>query len=391
MRISGIVVTTEPVKRGDVYSRFSVEALENMQAMGGVPVIHGHNPLLLPLGKTERTWVEKSSASEASLHQDIYIVTDEPDTFIHEVSETPCVHIPFTDSPGEFAVESSGLGHSVTVDMSAVSEGSLEHLTQEVRDYDQQITIGFHDRQEEIPIPLIRFVSDMSLAETLATGLKIAILGAAVTGRLSKWAEETVKWIKNECISVLKTYRRHKTKASISKVNEWIILSFDARNAVGPLIELVIPSKHDSEIPEGAVEKFAEQIELFRDLLPDCDKVVFVFHPGEEECEFRYALTKKGGVIGTEACYEESIRPHKQWLATKEEGTAVWWTLVTKDDGELAMQLYLLGGDHPKSLGYLSMDSSVASTFLEAANADDGILRPLRTRVVEQEDSRRTE
>ena len=386
MRRSTIVATTEPVKRGDIYSRFSVEALETMKATGGLPVIHGHNPLLLPLGKTERTWVEKSSATEASLHQDIYIVTDEPETFIHEVSKTPCVHIPFTDSPGRFAVESSDVGHSATVDMSAVSEGSHEHLTQEIRDYDEQVTLGFHDRREEIPIPLIRFVSDMSLAETLVTAVKIAVLGAAVTGRLSKWAEEGVKWIKNECIPVLKTYRRHKTNAAKSKIGEWIILVFDAHNAGGPLIELVIPSQHDSEIPENSVEKFAEQIELFGDLLPDCDKIVFVYRPDKEKCEFRFALTKKGGVIGTEACYEESIGPHKQWLATEEEGTAVWWTLVTKGDSELAMQLYLLGGDHPKSLGYLSIDSSVASTLLEVVKADDGVLRPLRSRDAEQED-----
>ena len=204
MRISGIVATTALVKRGEVYSRLSVEALENIESMRGVPVIHGHNPLLLPLGKTERTWVEKSSATEASLHQDIHIVTDEPDTFIHEVSRTACVHIPFTESPGKFAVESSDMGNSVTVDMSAVSKESHDHLTQEIRAHDEQITLGFHDRQEEIPIPLIRFVSDMSLAETLVTAVKIAILGAAVTGRLSKWAEEAVKWLKNECIPVLK-------------------------------------------------------------------------------------------------------------------------------------------------------------------------------------------
>ena len=231
MRISAIVATTEPVKRGDIYSRFSVEALENMKATGGLPVIHGHNPLLLPLGKTERTWVEKSSATEASLHQDIYIVTDEPETFIHEVSKTPCVHIPFIDSPGRFAAESSDVGHSATVDMSAVSEGSHEHLTQEIRDYDEQITLGFHDRQEEIPIPLIRFVSDMSLAETLVTAVKVAVLGAAVTGRLSKWAEETVKWIKNECIPVLRTYRRHKTKPAISKVDSLVTRAFRVGSA----------------------------------------------------------------------------------------------------------------------------------------------------------------
>ena len=90
MRISGIVATTKPVKRGDVYVRLSVESLEHsIVAMEGVPVIHGHNPLLLPLGKTERTWVEKSSETEASLHQDMYIVTDEPDRFIHELSREP--------------------------------------------------------------------------------------------------------------------------------------------------------------------------------------------------------------------------------------------------------------------------------------------------------------
>ena len=173
MRISGIVATTEPVKRGDVYVRLSVETLElSFAAMEGVPVIHGHNPLLLPLGKTERTWVEKSSETEASLHQDMYIVTDEPDRFIHEVSRTPCVHIPFTDSPGKFAFGSQRVGNSVTVDMSAVSKGSHENLIQEVRDYDEHVTLGFHDRQQEIPIRLIQFVSDMSLAETLFIAVK---------------------------------------------------------------------------------------------------------------------------------------------------------------------------------------------------------------------------
>ncbi len=387
MRISGIVATTALVKRGEVYSRLSVEALEHIESMRGVPVIHGHNPLLLPLGKTERTWVEKSSATEASLHQDIYIVTDEPDTFIHEASRTACVHIPFTESPGKFAVESSDMDNSVTVDMSAVSKESHDHLSEAIRAHDDLITLGFHDRQEEIPIPLIRFVSDMSLAEALINAVKIAILGAAVTGRLSKWAEEGVKWLKNDCIPVLRTYRRHKSQEAISKVNEWIVLAFDARNSGGPLVELVIPSKHDSEIPESSVEKFAEQIELFGDLLTDCDKAVFIYRPDEEKCEFRFALTKKGGVIGTEECYEESVEPHKRWLATKREGTDVWWTLVTKDDGELAMQLYLLSGDHPRSLGYLSVDSSVASTFLEVVDADDGVLRPLRAHRAEQGDS----
>ena len=55
------------------------------------------------------------------------------------------------------------------------------------------------------------------------------------------------------------------------------------------------------------------------------------------------------------------------------------------------MQLYLLGGDQPKSLGYLSIDPSDDSKFLETFDADDGKLWPLRIEDVEQEDSMTTE
>jgi len=136
MRISEIVATTERIKRGDVYVSFSAESLErDFTAMEGVPVIHGHNPLLLALGKTERAWVEKSSETEMSLHQDIYLVTDGPDRFIHELSTTLCVHISFAESPGRFALGSPDVGNSVTVDISAISKGSHENLVQEVHDY----------------------------------------------------------------------------------------------------------------------------------------------------------------------------------------------------------------------------------------------------------------
>ena len=133
MRISAVVATTEPIKRGDAYTRLSVEALESMVGTGGIPVNLEHNPLLLPIGKTESNWVEKTSANEASLHQDIYIATEDPDTFIHEFSKTPCVHIPFADSPGKFVIQASDVGRSVSVDTSALTDGSIELLEQAVR------------------------------------------------------------------------------------------------------------------------------------------------------------------------------------------------------------------------------------------------------------------
>ena len=375
MRIQGIAATTTRIKRGDDYVQLSVEALESVSA-SGVPMSYGHNPLLLPLGKVERTWIEKHSATEASLHYSMYLETDAPELFTHKTSGTQCVHISFADSPEKFAVNASNCGPSVVVDMSAISLRNHKQLAQEIRQYNKRITLRSHDRREEIPIPLLTFVLDKSLVEILIVALKVAILRQAVTGGLSKWVEAMAKWIRDECIPVVKTYRQHKTKESTSKVKEWIVWEIDTSDADGPLIELVIASSHNSEVPESSAEKFAEQIGLFCDLLPDCDKIVFGFYPDEDKCEFRYALTKNGGVIGSEACYEESVRPHIQWMAMQKEGTAVWWTLVTMDDGALAMQLFQLGGDRPKSLGYVTMDSNAASTFLENFDADDGILRP---------------
>ena len=154
-------------------------------------------------------------------------------------------------------------------------------------------------------------------------------------------------------------------------------MEFDSRKVNGPLIELVIPSKDDSDIPEAAIEKFADQISVFSDLLSECDKVVFVYYPDVEKCEFRYALTKKGGVIGTEVCYEESVVPHSQWLAARAERATTLWTLVTMDDGELAMQLYSLSAGSVKIIGYMSISPEAAPTFLEMFEADDGRLYPM--------------
>ena len=377
MRLSDIVATSKPVKRGEIYVALSAEAMEGIKdKIGSVPITIGHNPMCMPLGKTEGAWVEYTSDGETLLHQDIYLVSDEPDIFIHESSQVRCVHISFTESPQKFSLLLEE-DRSVTVDYSAIRSESHELLVDEVHDYDDGIKLEFHDRREDLPIVLIRFVTDMSLAETLVTTVKLALLSAAVTGRLTRWVEDTVKWVKNDCIPVLNLIRRHKTEAAKAKDFEWIVLAFDATGSKGPLIELVIPSTQDSEIPEIAIVKFMEAIRVFADVLDECDKVVFAYHADEERCELRYALTKTGGVIGTETSYEEAAPSHKRWLATRAAGTAIWWTLVNLDGGELALRLYSLNEEPPRLLGDLYVSPDTASVLLERFQPDDGILHPL--------------
>ena len=380
MRLSDVVATSKPVKRGEIYVALSAEAMEKFKdKTGSVPITTGHDPMCMPLGKTEGSWVEYTSDGEALLHQDMYLLSEEPDRFIHKLSQIRCVHILFTESPKRFSLGSEE-GRTIRVDMSAIRAESHDTLIQEIHDYDDGIELKFHDRREDLPIVLIRFVADMSLAETLFTTVKLALLSAAVTGRLTKWTEDAVKWVKNDCVPALNRIRHHKTEAAKAKDSEWIVLAFDATASKGPIIELVIPSLHDSAIPETAIVKFMETIGVFADVMDQCDKVVFAYDADLDRCELRYALTDVGGVIGTETCYEEAVPPHKRWLATRAEGTATWWTLVSLDGGELAMRLYSLNEEPPRLLGDLYISPDTTPMFLDRFQVDDGILHPLHAK-----------
>ena len=377
MRFSTVAATTSPVKRGEVSVAFTVDSLESsISAMRGVPVKHGHDPISMPVGKIENAWVQRHSDTEASLHQAVYMFSDKPETFIHELSKTRCVHLPFKDSPKRFAREATPKGRAVTVDISAIAKGEHDSLIQEVLEHDENIDLSFHDRQEDWPIALIRFFSETGLAETLVLTLKLALVEAALRGRLARWAESTVTWLKNDCIPVLNAYRKRKAPAAIEKSDEWIVLTFDGRPAKGPLIELAIKSDHSTEMPLSAIQEFAETISKYSDLLANCDNIVFGYFPEQESCEFRYALTKQGGVIATEKSFQEALDPHLDWLAQREHQNGVFWTLVTQDTGELVMHLITIDGSEHKSIGYLSMPATTASKFRQLFQVDDGVLRP---------------
>ena len=171
MRISRRIATSIPLKRGDVTIKLTVDSMEQSLAhMEGVPIIQGHDPLCLPLGKTEKAWVEYTADNEGLLYNENYLVSEEPERFIHELSKVPCVHIPFTDSPKRWVV-SENTGPMVEIDISALHGDMVKQLHDDIYALDEHMGVRFHDQREELPITLIRFVADMSLAETLLVSL----------------------------------------------------------------------------------------------------------------------------------------------------------------------------------------------------------------------------
>ena len=356
--------------------KLTVDSMEQSLArMEGVPIIQGHDPLCLPLGKTERAWVEYTADNEGLLYNENYLVSEEPERFIHELSKVPCIHIPFTDSPKRWVV-SENTGPMVEIDISALRGDVVKQLHDDIYAFDKHMGVRFHDQREELPITLIRFVADMSLAETLLVSFKLAIFGAAVRGQLTAWTLSTAGWVRDTCLPLLRKIRNSRTNAAKVRGFEWHVLVFNTKARGGPVIELVIPSAQNSEIPEAAIKAFTETLVLFGDLVAEADKAVFVYDAVSGQCEFRYALTKEGGVIGTEACYEEVIPRHKRTLMVEEAGTHIFGRLVTTEDGERAIQLYALN-EPPKSLGYITLPQEDAGTFLEWWGEDDHLLHPM--------------
>ena len=368
------------MQRGGTAVVFTPESLERMsRSAAGTPVTMNHNPLLMPLGKMERVCAEQNSEGQTVLRQTSYLVTDDPEPFTHHPSSADCVRVTFGDAVGRFSLHHRPDGPLMSVDISALREGGFAALEEEIRTQPDNITVGFHDRQEAIPIPLVELVMSMPLQYLLKVALGIAVLRAASDGTLARWAEETVKWVKNTCVPALQAYRQHKNDDAIDHKIDWLKLKGYVQEADGLLVELVIPSGHTTDLSEDFVEPFIEQVKAFSDLHTECDKMVFAYFPEERRCEFRYALTKSGDVIGSQSCYEESVQPHRLMLMSTTFDTNIGWTLVTRENGQLGMNLYSIVDYPPEYLGCLTVEPEQAATFQEmGVLPDDGVLRPFR-------------
>ena len=249
------------------------------------------------------------------------------------------------------------------------------------------MNVRFQDRRAEIPVPLVQFLLDLSLAETLMLTIKLGMLTAAVNGKLEDWVESVERWVTNKAIPFLIHYYESKTDAAIDKNNEWIVFTLNAQPFGGPIIKLVIPSKHGSGIPSDAIPKFAGKVCHFEDFLSEADEIVFQYHPESEECEFRFALTKSGGVIASETCLNDTAPLHAMYLGIKESGTRFWGILVCDGVGNVFIRLYMLGGYEPRFLGNLEVKPGAADLLVEEYGVNSGKMFPLHFSEREEEKS----
>ena len=383
MQVSGIAATTEPVERGDIYVQMTPESLEHAaKTTVGIPINFNHNPMLMPFGRVERAWVERQEDEQASLHFTQYVVTDEPEPFIHEPSQTPCVKMEFDDTVRRFRIRDDRPGEEagLSVDMSAVESDSQQTLAEAIQAESPNLAVRLHDRQEAIPIPLVQFVMDMTITETLVASIKILMLGtaaeAARRGTLISWAESIAGWLKSEGVPALKTYRQRKTQQAIDMGHEWVVFTFNAQDLDGPQIQLVIPSEHNADIPDDLAIDLPEQIARFGDLLESSDKIVFAYRQEDQSYHFRYALTKEGNVVGSADCYDDGAPTHRQYVASLQSGTTVWWALTTRGN-DYAAELFSIAHTPIKHLGWMMIDPSDLPLLKQFGIVpNDGILRP---------------
>ena len=361
-----------PIKRGNISVRVDPEALEyTLNTSQAIRLTFGHNPLMPPFGKIEEQKLDKSTSEIVHL---AYIPEDTPEYFVHELSRIECVQENYSDVPLSWVVDEPATDSAFVIDIAHI-DGNWENFT------DQGIPVQFHDRREELPIALLRYVSDLTLVEILYLAAKAALLHSAVTGQWSKWAETSAKWISERAIPALTEWQKNRTEKSKEHSEFLYEIAFDGRatDSQRPLIRLIMVQETKStELPANAILSFPKVIANFADLLNDSAEMVFLYDPVTDKVQFQYALTKNGGVISRRACYDEMNEFRSQHIQSALAGTSIWWTLVMRDDGKLFQSLYKVGSGAPAPLGYLEIpDGDIASSLLERFTPNDGILRPI--------------
>ena len=83
--------------------KLTVDSMDQSLAhMEGVPIIQGHDPLCLPLGKTEKAWIKYTADNEGLLYNEHYLVSEElPDGPAIKGRNTPARLPPRFPAPGK--------------------------------------------------------------------------------------------------------------------------------------------------------------------------------------------------------------------------------------------------------------------------------------------------
>ena len=303
------IAKTGIVERGSARVRVTREAIESAATQIdqglAIPVILDHDPFAMPFGKVTEAWVE-SLGGEHAVRGRIYI-DEVPSVGAHRDTGVPLIRLDFEEAPKPFVRKAYGNADKglckLSVDMANFD--SVEDYTRfadDVRLIDESIVCGNDlGRHSLTPEPLIEFI---------VYNPELAAILAWILRRAEKFVRHTFD----------ETFKRvgNYISGALSTRIIGILRAYTSRRAIdhrATVVQVIIPGELElcllvkiessEEFPILCLKEIADEIEKYRDVLNDADKIILA-RVKTNDWRFLYATTRSGKVIGTLECYENT-------------------------------------------------------------------------------------
>jgi len=304
------IAKTGIVRRGSERVMVTKESIESVAAQIdqglAIPVIPNHDPFAMPIGKVREAWVEPLG-DEHAVRGRIHI-DEVPSIEVHRDTGVALMRLDFSDTPNPFARKAYGKADKgrCTLSVDMANFGSVEdysRFTDDVRTIDDSIVCSNDlGRHSLTPEPLIEFI---------VSNPELALILAWLLRRAEKFVRHTV----DETFKMVGDYISGTLSASIIR----IVRAYTIRKAKdhrATVVQIVIPGEPelcllvkiepDEEFPILCLRKIADELEKYRDVLDEADKIILARFK-TNDWEFLYATTRSGKVIGTVECYKRTL------------------------------------------------------------------------------------
>ena len=312
------LATTGCVRKGFTEIRFTEDSLSDqvkqINEIAHIPCVTlDHNPLLMPIGRSDGAWIEKG---ENAVYLMAKILLDlDAEAQEHVQSGRKIVRLEFGKSTMGFSAHSEDWNTTeLKIEIDPFDFDSLESeqmFVQEVTGSNDAVRVERYARHSEECIGLIRII----LSEPGALGLAGTIGSLAVwTGvRLERFFRYTVdetlrkvgdgisdKWSES-ILKVLKIYERRKSQTTKKYI--WTV-TIPGK----PDLVLVREQEVGENGGEGQVldlEEIQEELMHYDDLLPNAQEITLV-KVTSGKWRFQHIKTESGDVVADWTSYQEA-------------------------------------------------------------------------------------
>lgn len=312
------IATTALIKKGFGKIRISKGTLEDqakkLNEEWHIPITLDHNPLLMPIGRTDSAWIEKSEDDYRLMTKVLLELNAESKE--HKKSSTQIAHLKFGESRGFVKAKENENTARIEIQITPSDFEDPEHwkmCQQQISGDSETFRVTGHEQFSEESIGLIRMViSDPQL-------IGLASVATWLMFRVEKFARYTVdktlrevgegiskKW-GERILGALKIYEG--TKSQTKKKYLWVIV-------VEGIPDLILVSEREAGksgilAQELNVDEIFNELSRYEDLLQDAQEIALV-KPKQGNWKFQHIKTKSGEIIGDWECYQGAIKRYME-------------------------------------------------------------------------------